>query len=52
MKKQLRYKGLTAKERLWLKRQERKDLLELLAGITFLAAVLIFTIVALIGAFE
>ncbi len=52
MKKQLKYKGLNKAEVEFLQRQNRKDLVEMLLGLFALAAILVFTVAALIGAMQ
>ena len=49
MKKQQRYKGLTKREVEFLQKQDRKDLISMIAGLLLLAAVLIFAIAFTIG---
>ena len=49
MKKQQRYKGLTKREIEYLQREDRKDLISMIAGLHLLAAVLIFAIAFTIG---
>lgn len=49
MKKQQRYKGLTKREIEYLQREDRKDLISMIAGLLLLAAVLIFAIAFTIG---
>ncbi len=52
MKKQLKYKGLRKAEMEFLQRQNRKDFVEMLIGLFMLAAILVFTVTALIGALQ
>lgn len=52
MKKQLKYKGLNKAEVEFLQRQNRKDLVEMIVGVLALAAIVVGTIVMLIGALK